>query len=82
VSKLSEEPPEELLTIDEVTEKYSGLWVAVRVVERGEAGQPSKVKVISVSPDRYKLRDDMIQEVDICIFYAGEVPREGYEVIL
>lgn len=69
------------LSIEEVKQRYKDEWVAVRVTERDVAGQPSKVKVVSHNPSRYKLMDTVIEEKEICIIYAGSTPHEGYMVM-
>lgn len=69
------------LTLGEVLEKYKGRWVAARVVERDEAGQPAKLDIVAVG-DRYRVREYVEAEDDVCIFYAGDVPMEGWEAIV
>lgn len=58
--------------------QLKGLWVAVKVVERDEAGQPLTGEVIATKLVRSELLDEVYAEKDICIFFAGPVPEEGY----
>ena len=64
------------MTIEEITRKHWGRWVAIRVVERDEAGQPKKGVLLQVTSDRYRLRN-LIREEAACIFFAGPKPRAG-----
>ena len=68
-------------SIEDVMKKYKGEWIATRVIERDEAGQPLKVSVISHDIDGYRLNEKIKAEKEVCIFYAGPVPREGYVVM-
>lgn len=68
-------------SIDEISERHKGDWVAVRVTERDEAGQPLKAIVVAHNKDRNRLRDE-IPPGEVCIFYAGPVPHEGYDAII
>lgn len=72
----------ESMLIDEIKKKYEGSWVAVKVTERDEAGQPLRGIVVYEDTSRHRLRDRIPEGEDVCIFFAGSVPREGYGVIL
>ncbi len=72
---------EEAQTEEEITEKYWGQWVAAKVVERDNGGQPVKFKIVSNSGDRYYLRNLVTDENDICIFYACKIPAVGSGLI-
>ncbi len=65
-------------SIESIMEKYEGLWVAVKVTERDESGQPLKGEVISKEAARSKVMDAIYKQEDICVFRAGPVPRKGY----
>ncbi len=67
----------EPMALEEITRRHWGRWVALRVVERDEAGQPRRGIVLYHSPDRYRLRDLIKSEEAACIFYAGPKPRTG-----
>lgn len=58
--------------------RYEGLWVAVKVTERDESGQPLKGEVISKRALRSELMSEIRKEEDICVFRAGPVPRQRY----
>jgi hypothetical protein len=66
------------MLIEEIMEKLKGLWVAVKVVERDKAGQPLTGEVIASNLVRSQLLDEVYAEKDICIFFAGPIPEEGY----
>lgn len=72
---------ENVLSLEEIMSKYAKEWVAVKVVERDSAGQPLKAEVLSHSVDRNQLRDNVADGKEVCIFYAGPIPWEGYVVI-
>ena len=42
------------------------------MTRRDENGQPLAGRVIADDADRYRLRDQIIMQNDICIFYAGD----------
>jgi len=44
------------------------------VTKRDENGQPTAGKFVADDADRYRLRDQIILQNDICIFYAGDPP--------
>ena len=70
------------MNINDVKKSYAMLWVACHVLKRDENGQPTDVEVITSSPDRITVREKVMQENDICIFYAGDVPMKGYMMLL
>jgi hypothetical protein len=76
-TKKSEEP----MTLEEITRRRWGRWVAIRVVERDEAGQPKKGIVIYHTQDPYRLRKTIKEEESACIFYAGPTPKRGAVLI-
>jgi len=65
-----------------VNEKYRGLWVAAHVLRRDEASQPADLDVIAFSHDRISVREKVLNEKEICVFYAGEIPPGGYLMLL
>ncbi len=79
---MNEESETPSYPIEDLKEKYKGRWIAIIVTERDENGQPLKGQILSFSSDRYLLRDKVASEGDVCIFYTGRVPWEGYEVIV
>ena len=68
----SSEP--ENLTLSEISQRYSGRWVAITVTERDRNLQPVKGRVVADDVDRYRLREKTAKYDDICIFYVGESP--------
>jgi hypothetical protein len=67
-----EEFPE--LTLPEFFEQYKGRWVAMTVTKRDKNGQPTAGKLVAEDVDRYRLRQTVVKNNDICIFFAGEPP--------
>ncbi len=64
----------EILSIDELTEKYPRQWLAVQVIERDkESGQPLKVKFLKRDIDLYAVRSDLTG--DFCTLYTGPIPE-------
>lgn len=59
-------------TFDEIKKEHPNLWVAVIVTKRDENGQPVAGRVVADDADRYRLRDQIILQNDICIFFAGD----------
>ena len=59
-------------TLEEIKNEHRNLWVAIVVTKRDENGQPLAGRVIADDADRYRLRDQIIMQNDICIFYAGD----------
>lgn len=72
--------------MDEVMSKYQNEWVAAKVVEEDENGQPLKVEILAHHFNRSRLRDKLsdldVKEKEIFIFYAGPIPLQGYTVVL
>jgi hypothetical protein len=66
------------MSIEELMKQFKGLWIAVRVVERDKAGQPLTAEVVASNLVRSNLLDEIYAEKDICIFFAGPIPEEGY----
>jgi hypothetical protein len=69
------------MRLEEIKEKFKDEWVILEVLKEDEIGQPIEGKVIAHSRERdevYKKQREM--EGDIAVFYAGEVPKEGYAV--
>lgn len=61
-------------TFEQIKKDHAKKWVAVVVTKRDENGQPVAGKVIAEDQDRYRLRDEVVQYKDICIFFAGDPP--------
>ncbi|MEM0506730.1 MAG: hypothetical protein QXW58_05695, partial [Thermosphaera sp.] len=57
----------EVLDINEIVNRYRGMWVAMKVLERDKNHQPTKGVVIYADPDRYRLRMQVINENELCI---------------
>jgi hypothetical protein len=72
---------EDTQTEKEIIKEYWGKWIAAKVTERDEGGQPIKFKVVQHSGDRYYLRDLIAKEENMCIFYAGPIPSMGSGLI-
>lgn len=62
------------LTLEEIKRKNQRLWVAIVVTKRDENGQPTAGRVVAEDTDRYRLRDLVVTQDDVCIFYAGDSP--------
>lgn len=70
------------MNLNEVRKTYASAWIACVVKKRDENGQPTDVEVIAVSPDRISIREKVLQQNDICVFYAGDTPMKGYLMML
>lgn len=68
--------------MEEIIEAYRGRYVAIAVTERDANGQPVRGRVLESYFDKYKLRDLVRGEKDVCIFYAGPAPQEGFVGVL
>jgi hypothetical protein len=66
--------PKDETPFEKIREDHPHMWVAVLVTKRDENGQPIAGKFVAEDPDRYRLRDQVIQYNDICIFFAGDPP--------
>lgn len=62
----------EELTISQIHEKYKKKWIALIVTKRDTSLQPTAGKVVVHENDRYRLRQQISQFKDICIFFAGD----------
>ena len=62
------------LTLDEIKKRHQKLWVAIVVTKRDKNGQPTAGRVVAEDADRYRLRDLIVAQDDVCIFFAGESP--------
>ena len=70
----------EILSMEELTQKFKDEWVVVEVIE-DEFGEPKKVRVIADSKNRDEIyRKQKLVEGDIAVFYTGEIPK-GYAVV-
>lgn len=65
-------PKEEALSLSEIRKKFEGDWVAIRVTERDESGQPTKGVVIANDVNRSRLRDMVLSVKECCIFSTRE----------
>jgi hypothetical protein len=70
------------MDLNEVRKTYALAWVACAVKKRDENGQPVDVDVIAVSADRVSIREKVMEQNDICIFYGGDTPMKGYLMML
>ena len=64
-----------------IKKKYKGEWVIIEVLEEDEHEEPIKGKLLAHSKSRneiYAQLKDMMG--DICMFFAGEIPKKGYAV--
>lgn len=62
------------LSIQEISTKYAGRWVAMTVTARDENLQPLRGVVVADEIDRYRLRTQLSKYSDICIMFAGDSP--------
>ena len=62
------------LSLEEISSKYEGRWVAITVTARDENLQPARGIVVADEIDRYRLRNHLSKYTDICILFAGESP--------
>jgi hypothetical protein len=60
------------LSLQEIRKNYPNLWVAMVVTKRDTNGQPTAGRVVADDADRYRLRDKIILQNDVCVFYAGD----------
>jgi hypothetical protein len=75
------EEAEESTSMDEIREKCNRLWVAMKVVEKDEAGQFTRGMVTAVDYSRFWLRKKIPREEEVCICYSGPIPQPGYLVV-
>ena len=71
----------EAMTLTEMKERFHGQWLAVRVTERDDGGQPVAGEVLAVKPSRLELAEAVKEEREACLLYAGEPIPEGYGVL-
>jgi hypothetical protein len=71
----------EILSLTEMRERFHGQWLAVRVTERDEAGQPVAGELIAHKPSRLEVSLAVKDARDICLVYAGAPVPEGYGVL-
>jgi len=60
------------LTLEQIRKEHPNLWVAIAVTKRDANGQPMAGRVLADDADRYRLRDQIILQNDVCIFFAGD----------
>ena len=71
----------EVVSIKDLEKRYQDEWIMVEVVEENEFQEPTKGKLIAHSKDRDELYEMMKEAVgDICLFFAGDIPKKGYAV--
>lgn len=71
----------EILSMEDVTQKFKDRWVIVEVIEDDELDNPKKVRVIADSKNRDEIYEKQKWiDGDIAIFYTGEIPK-GYAVV-
>ncbi len=68
----------EVMTLAEMKERFHGQWLAVRVTESDDGGQPVAGEVLAVKPSRLEVAEAVREERDVCLLYAGEPIPEGY----
>jgi hypothetical protein len=68
----------ERLSLGEIISKYSGKYVAIEVLTRDKDGQPTHGRVLQVHFDKYRLKDSVQNLRDVCIFFAGPAPKQGF----
>lgn len=74
----SKQQQDGVLSLTEITTRFFGKYVAVEVKGRDADGQPAYGRVIASHFDKYKLKDMMQSQRDVCIFYAGPIPKAGF----
>jgi hypothetical protein len=74
--------PDEDLSIQDVLTAFRGRYVALGVTQRDANGQPARGRVIENHFDKHKLRDMVRDKGNVCIFYAGPAPKEGFLAVL
>ena len=62
------------LSLEQARAQFPKMWVAMVVTRRDDNGQPLAGRVVAEDPDRYRLREKLIQLKAVCIFFAGESP--------
>ncbi|MDG6995646.1 MAG: hypothetical protein JRN52_06970 [Nitrososphaerota archaeon] len=62
------------LSLEEISTKYAGRWVALTVTARDKNLQPIRGIVVADEVDRYRLRSHITNYQDICIIFAGGSP--------
>ncbi|MCL5067913.1 MAG: hypothetical protein M1368_06130 [Thaumarchaeota archaeon] len=67
-AKRDEQQKEEELAIEEIKQKFYGDWVAIRVTQRDESGQPLKGVVLAHDVNRTLLRNMLNDVAECCIF--------------
>ena len=62
------------LSLEEISIKYAGRWVALTVTSRDKNLQPLRGIVVADEVDRYRLRGRITNYQEICIIFAGGSP--------
>lgn len=74
-SEVAQQPAKtEDLSLEEISTRYAGRWVAFTVTVRDKNLQPLRGIVVADEIDRYRLRGRITKYQDICIIFAGGSP--------
>ena len=67
--------------LEEIEKKYKDEWVIVEVLEENEYEVPTKGRLMAHSKSRDEIYD-LLKDLtgDICVFFAGDIPKKGYAV--
>lgn len=72
----------EILSMEDVTQKFKDRWVIVEVIEDDGFDNPRKLRVIADSKNREEIYEKQKWiDGDIAIFCTGEIPKKGYAVV-
>jgi hypothetical protein len=69
----------EVATLEEFEKRYKDEWILIEVLEEDKLNNPRKGRLIAHS----KAKDDVLDvsrnmKGNLCIFFAGEIPKKGY----
>jgi len=66
-------------SVEKLLEQYEGEWIAFRVTERDEYGQPIRGELLAHSPKSADAYRAIGEPGDICVLYAGDLVPRGHE---
>ena len=71
----------DVMSLDEMKERFHGQWLAITVTARDDAGQPIAGHVLAHRPTRLEVCEAVRSERDACLLYAGAPIPEGHGVL-